>query len=355
MQVVSSDVPGHLREITMSIIRNLVFAGMFAAVSFAVAPAYALTAKECSVKYQAAKEAGTLGGLKWNDFRKTQCAFDAAPATETKKPASKTKADTTTPTATGGEVGNGLTMKECSAKYQAAKSAGTLGGLKWNDFRKTQCSADAAAAAPATPTKTTKAAPSSGSDAGLTMKECSAKYQAAKSAGTLGGLKWNDFRKAQCGAGASAAADKQEPVQTTKTATAPSNDSNGAGLSMKECSVKYQAAKKAGTLGGQKWNDFRKAQCSGDASAVNEDDSAPTADTASYTEEPAAPTTTAPRGVAFPKGVSSKYSNESAGKARMHTCLEQYYANKQNNTLGGLKWIQKGGGYYSLCNSRLKS
>ena len=38
----------------------------------------------------------------------------------------------------------------------------------------------------------------------------------------------------------------------------------------------------------------------------------------------------------------------------MHTCLQQYYANKENNALGGLKWIQKGGGYYSLCNSRLK-
>jgi hypothetical protein len=30
-----------------------------------------------------------------------------------------------------------LTMKECSAKYQAAKTAGTLSGQKWNDFRKT--------------------------------------------------------------------------------------------------------------------------------------------------------------------------------------------------------------------------
>jgi hypothetical protein len=29
-----------------------------------------------------------------------------------------------------------LTMKECSAKYQAAKSAGTLGGMKWSDFRR---------------------------------------------------------------------------------------------------------------------------------------------------------------------------------------------------------------------------
>ena len=43
-----------------------------------------------------------------------------------------------------------LTTQECSAKYQAAKSAGTLNGQKWNDFRKAQCSADATpAAAPA--------------------------------------------------------------------------------------------------------------------------------------------------------------------------------------------------------------
>ena len=42
-----------------------------------------------------------------------------------------------------------LTAQECSAKYQAAKSAGTLGDQKWNDFRKAQCGADAAAAAPA--------------------------------------------------------------------------------------------------------------------------------------------------------------------------------------------------------------
>jgi hypothetical protein len=28
-----------------------------------------------------------------------------------------------------------LTPQECSAKYQAAKAAGTLGDQKWNDFR----------------------------------------------------------------------------------------------------------------------------------------------------------------------------------------------------------------------------
>ena len=27
-----------------------------------------------------------------------------------------------------------LTMKECSAKYDAAKTGGTLNGQKWNDF-----------------------------------------------------------------------------------------------------------------------------------------------------------------------------------------------------------------------------
>ena len=39
----------------------------------------------------------------------------------------------------------------------------------------------------------------------LTMQECSAKYKAAKESGTLNGMKWNDFRKAECGATATAA------------------------------------------------------------------------------------------------------------------------------------------------------
>ena len=49
----------------------------------------------------------------------------------------------------GGSV-QALTMKECSAKYKAAQTAGTLNGAKWNDFRKTECAANATAA-PATP------------------------------------------------------------------------------------------------------------------------------------------------------------------------------------------------------------
>ena len=44
-----------------------------------------------------------------------------------------------------------LSMSECSAKYQAAKSAGTLNGMKWNDFRKAECGADASATPAAAP------------------------------------------------------------------------------------------------------------------------------------------------------------------------------------------------------------
>src|SRR5215475_5318042 len=119
-------------------------------------------------------------------------------------------------------------------------------------------------------------------------------------------------------------------------------------LTMKECSAKYQAAKAAGTLGNQKWSDFRKSECGTDATA------APTATT------PATPATAtaAPKAAGapvFPTAVSPKYSKESAGKARMHTCLDQYKANQATNANGGLKWIEKGGGYYSECNKQLKS
>ena len=119
-------------------------------------------------------------------------------------------------------------------------------------------------------------------------------------------------------------------------------------LTMKECSAKYQAAKTSGALGGQSWNEFRKTQCGPDAAAT------PAAATpaATPTAAPAAPR--APGNAIFPTAVSPKYTNESAGKARMHTCLDQYNANKAANANGGLKWIQKGGGYYSECNKQLK-
>jgi hypothetical protein len=136
-------------------------------------------------------------------------------------------------------------------------------------------------------------------------------------------------------------------------------------LTAQECSAKYQAAKAAGTLGDQKWNDFRKAQCGADAAPAPAAAAAPAAEPkeaakkASKKEaketakEAAAPA--APAGPAvYPNAVDSKYSKETAGKARMHTCLDQYNANKATKGNGGMKWIQKGGGYYSECSKKLK-
>lgn len=134
-------------------------------------------------------------------------------------------------------------------------------------------------------------------------------------------------------------------------------------LTMKECSVKYQDAKKANTLKGQKWNDFRKAQCGDDDAADDEAAAAmpaePAKPAASATAAaPAAKPAAMPAGKAkpavFPKAVSQKYSGETAGKARLKTCVDQYNANKAANANGDLKWIEKGGGYWSQCNTKLK-
>jgi hypothetical protein len=129
-------------------------------------------------------------------------------------------------------------------------------------------------------------------------------------------------------------------------------------LTTQECSAKYQAAKAAGTLGSQKWNDFRKAECGAGATAAPA--AAPGGAPAAAKEAEAKPKkeaapAPAPSGPAvFPSAVDPKYSKETAGKARMHTCVDQYNANKATNANGGLKWIQKGGGYYSECTKKLK-
>jgi hypothetical protein len=130
-------------------------------------------------------------------------------------------------------------------------------------------------------------------------------------------------------------------------------------LTVQECSAKYKQAKEAGTLSGQKWNDFRKAQCGADATAAAPAAAraAPAAPAAEAKTEPKAAAPAAPvatGNAVFPTAVDPKYAKETAGKARMHTCVDQYNANKANNANGGLKWIQKGGGYYSECTKKLK-
>ena len=126
-------------------------------------------------------------------------------------------------------------------------------------------------------------------------------------------------------------------------------------LTMQECSAKYKAAQTAGTLSGQKWNDFRKEQCGSDTAAT------PAATTTAAAEpkpaakpKPEAAATTPASPAVFPGAVDPKYSKEPAHQGRLHTCADQWKANKTTNATGGLKWIQKGGGYWSECNKKLK-
>ncbi|AWN41720.1 hypothetical protein [Methylobacterium durans] len=161
----------------------------------------------------------------------------------------------------------------------------------------------------------------SGSAFALSTKECSTKYQAAKQAGTLRGMSWNDFRKAECAdAPAAAAAPVPNPLSPAAKATQPSPSA--------ATTAKPPAAQ------------------------------APTAAPATAAAKPApAPAPPAATGQAVsPRAVDPKYASEPAGKARQHTCLDQYNANKTagGSGNGGLNWIQKGGGYYSECNKRLK-
>jgi hypothetical protein len=171
---------------------------------------------------------------------------------------------------------------------------------------------------------------------------------------------------ALCAAGIAAAALSAAPAgaQTTNRLTA--------------CNAEWNAMKANGTVGDKKYTDFRK-EClarlatpeAAPAPGTTAEPAAPGTPPAaqppaarppgSHTATPTAPgQATAPTAPAapgqpvFPSAVSPKYANESAGRARMHTCLDQYHANKASGGNAGLNWIQRGGGYYSECNKRLK-
>ena len=133
-------------------------------------------------------------------------------------------------------------------------------------------------------------------------------------------------------AGSTPAADAKPnnpaPSQAPATPGAPvSAPATKSALSITACSVKYLEAKVAGKLNGRKWVDFRRDECGQkDTTAV------------------------------FPTAVAPKYAGEKdLDKARKETCADQFTANKATNANGGLKWIEKDGGYYGECVSRLKS
>jgi hypothetical protein len=118
----------------------------------------------------------------------------------------------------------------------------------------------------------------------------------------------------------SKASDPSSPASPTSTAAVVKPGPSAAG-----CGLKYLTAEVSGKLKGRKWKEFREQECG--------------------------PTTSQ---AVFPTAVAPKYSTENPDKARTHTCADQFTANKATNANDGLKWIEKSGGYYSECVSRLK-
>ncbi len=141
-------------------------------------------------------------------------------------------------------------MKACSTKFKAAKAANTPeGNMKWTDFMKSQCAADAAVAdpapaAPATPmVKPAKAAkvvapaapaPAAPAAAATTvatpsgsfMQNCSAAWKDLKAKNAVpAGMAWKDFVAAKCVvAGAAPAPAPVTPVVMKKKPAAATMD-----------------------------------------------------------------------------------------------------------------------------------
>jgi hypothetical protein len=126
-------------------------------------------------------------------------------------------------------------------------------------------------------------------------------------------------------------AQADKPADSTAT-PAPAAGAPQVGTAMKSaistpgCYVKFLETKVAGKLNGKKWIDFRREVCGEhETTAV------------------------------FPTVVAPKYvSEKDPDKARTKTCADQFTANKASNANGGLKWVEKDGGYYAECINRLK-
>ena len=131
-------------------------------------------------------------------------------------------------------------------------------------------------------------------------------------------------------------------------------------LSNAQCSAKYQAAKTANTLNGRSYFAFRRDECLAQPAADQQPAAAGQPAANPLRPAPAAAQRPAPAPAAtgnavFPRVVDPKYASLRPAQARLKTCSDQYNANKATNANGGMKWIEKGGGYWSACNKAIKS
>ena len=119
--------------------------------------------------------------------------------------------------------------------------------------------------------------------------------------------------------------DQSSPAASSPAAAVSTSEVARPAPSGPGCALRYMAAELAGKLKGRKWKEFHQEEC-GASNAL----------------------------VVFPTAIAPKYAGEKPDKARTLTCADQFTANKATNGNGGLKWIEKSGGYYSECVIRLK-
>jgi hypothetical protein len=129
---------------------------------------------------------------------------------------------------------------------------------------------------------------------------------------------------------------------------------------MKACGDKWRAVREAETAKGVTWPQYL-SRCRAETSAVRTGASAAEgkADGAKAgaagavpADKPAAAVVTGK--IVFPDHVAPRHASERPALARQRTCADQFKANKATGGNAGLKWIERGGGYWSRCNAHLK-
>lgn len=127
---------------------------------------------------------------------------------------------------------------------------------------------------------------------------------------------------------------------------------------MKICGDKWRIAKESSATSGQTWTQFL-AKCRTETAAIVAP-AAPAKPVVSIAETPAPASenpavASAPgKPAVYPGAIAAKFASEKPYRARQKTCSEQYQANKARGDNGGQRWLEKGGGYWSECNKRLK-
>ena len=204
----------------------------------------------------------------------------------------------------------------------------------------------------------------SGQASALSMADCSAKFKAAKAAGTDAGAKWNDFRKAQCGTDAPAAtmAKATAPAATTVAATTTAAATTPSGSFMQNCSATWKGMKKAKSVpAGMTFKDFLAAKCV--APVAGAAPAAPATPMAKTTAAaPAAPMVKPGTAVVEPPADGTVPTVDKNGKplsvkqiamrTRERACGAEWRGLKAaGKTPVGMGWPQ----YWSACNKRMKA